>query len=87
MTLAGGYYSINYFKPESLVELTWLPGTQDMTDQDFKESLCVFAEGALQHRAKRLGRVLIKPGPMSASIQSDRSIAPPQNDAMGHQPT
>ena len=54
MTLAGGYYSINYFKPESLVELTWLPGTQDMTDQDFKESLCVFAEGALQHRAKRL---------------------------------
>jgi hypothetical protein len=54
MKLAGGYYSINYFKTESLVELTWLPGTRDMTDQDFKQSLCVFAEGALQHRAKRL---------------------------------
>jgi hypothetical protein len=54
MKLVGGYYSINYFKTESLVELTWLPGTQDMTDQDFKQSLCVFAEGALQHRAKRL---------------------------------
>ena len=25
-----------------------------MTDQDFEEALCVFAEGALQHRAKRL---------------------------------
>jgi hypothetical protein len=54
MKLAGSYYSINYFKTESLVELTWLPGTQDMTDQDFKQSLCVFAEGALQHGAKRL---------------------------------
>jgi hypothetical protein len=54
MKLAGGYYSINYFKTEGLVELTWLPGTQDMTDQDFKQSLCVFTEGALQPRAKRL---------------------------------
>jgi hypothetical protein len=25
-----------------------------MTDQDFKEALCVFAEGALQHRTSRL---------------------------------
>ena len=54
MTLAEHFYSINCFKPERLVELTWLPGTQEMTDQDFKEALCVFAEGALQHRAKRL---------------------------------
>ena len=54
MTLAEHFYSINYFKPERLVELTWLPGTQEMTDHDFKEALCVFAEGALQHRAKRL---------------------------------
>jgi hypothetical protein len=54
MTLAEHFYSINYSKTERLVELTWLPGTQEMTDQDFKESLCVFAEGALQHRAKRL---------------------------------
>ena len=56
MTLAEHFYSINYFKTERLVELTWLPGTQEMTDQDFKEALCVFAEGALQHRAvKRCG--------------------------------
>jgi hypothetical protein len=54
MTLAEHFYSINYFKTERLVELTWLPGTQEMTNQDFKEALCVFAEGALQHRAKRL---------------------------------
>jgi hypothetical protein len=44
MTLAEHFYSINYFKPERLVELTWLPGTQEMTDQDFKEALCVCTE-------------------------------------------
>ena len=42
MALAEPFYSINYFKTEGLVELTWLPGTQEMTDQDFKEALCVF---------------------------------------------
>ena len=50
MTLAEHFYSINYFKPERLVEL----GFRGRSDQDFKEVLCVFAEGALQHRAKRL---------------------------------
>jgi len=54
MALGERVYSISYFKTESIVELTWLPGTQGMTDQDFKEDLCVFAEGALQHRAKCL---------------------------------
>jgi hypothetical protein len=54
MTLGERVYAINYFKTESIVELTWLPGTQGMTDQDFKEDLNVFAEAALQHRAKRL---------------------------------
>jgi hypothetical protein len=47
-------YSISYHKPEKLVRLTWLPGTEGMTDQDFKETLEVFAESALQHRAERL---------------------------------
>ena len=51
MALAERVYSISYFKTERLVELTWLPGTQHMTDQDFKEALCVFAEGALIERA------------------------------------
>lgn len=54
MALTERIYSINYFKKEKLVELTWLPGTQQMTDQDFKEAVYVFAEGALQHRANRL---------------------------------
>jgi hypothetical protein len=54
MTLSERVYSINYFKTESIVELTWLSGTQGMTDQDFKEGLNVFAEAALQHRAKNL---------------------------------
>jgi hypothetical protein len=54
MALAERVYSISYFKTKRFVELTWLPGTQQMTDQDFKEALCVFAEGALQHRASRL---------------------------------
>ncbi len=47
-------YSISYHKPEKLVRLTWLPGTEGMTDQDFKEVLEAFAEAALQHRATRL---------------------------------
>jgi hypothetical protein len=47
-------YSISYHKPERLVRLTWLPGTAGMTDQDFKETLEVFAESALQHHAQRL---------------------------------
>jgi hypothetical protein len=44
MALSERFYSISYFKTERLVELTWLPGTQQMTDQDLKESLCIFAE-------------------------------------------
>jgi hypothetical protein len=54
MTLTEPLYSIGYYKIEQLVELTWLPGTQMMTDQDFKAALEVFAESALQHRARRL---------------------------------
>lgn len=47
-------YSINYHKPERLARLTWLAGTQGITDQDFKETLEAFAESAVQHRAERL---------------------------------
>lgn len=47
-------YSISYDKPKSFVRLTWMSGTEGMTDQDFKESLQVFAEGALQHHARHL---------------------------------
>jgi hypothetical protein len=47
-------YTIRYHKPEKFVCLTWLPGTAGMTDQDFREALEVFAEGALRHRAERL---------------------------------
>ena len=47
-------YTISYHKPEKLVRLTWLGGTQGMTDQDFRETLEAFAESALQHRAQRL---------------------------------
>jgi len=54
MAVSERVYSMNYFKTERLVELTWLPGTKGMTDQDFKEDLLVFAEAALQHRASRL---------------------------------
>ena len=47
-------YLISYDKSKSFVCLTWLAGTEGMTDQDFKESLEVFAESALQHHARRL---------------------------------
>ncbi len=47
-------YSITYHKPERLARLTWLSGTEGMTDEDFRETLEVFAESAQQHGAKRL---------------------------------
>jgi hypothetical protein len=47
-------YSISYHKPERFARLTWLAGTEGMSDQDFKEVLEVFAESALQHGAERL---------------------------------
>ena len=47
-------YSLSYHKRDKFLRLTWLSGTEGMTDQDFKESLEVFAEGALQHHASRL---------------------------------
>ena len=47
-------YSISYYKPQRLVRLDWLPGTADMTDQDFKGALEAFAESILQHSAQRL---------------------------------
>jgi len=54
MILRDALYSIDYYKTERLVQLTWLPGTQQLTDQDFREALSVFAEGAIQHHAERL---------------------------------
>ena len=47
-------YSIIYHKPERLVRLKWLAGTAAMTDEDFKETLEVFADTAIQHNANRL---------------------------------
>jgi hypothetical protein len=46
-------YSITFHRPERLVRLTWLSGTTGMTDEDFRHTLEVFAESALQHRAER----------------------------------
>jgi hypothetical protein len=37
MSYSKPQYSITYRGPEKLVELTWLPETQSMTDQDFKD--------------------------------------------------
>ena len=47
-------YSIRYHKHEKFLSLIWLSGTQSMTDQDFKETLEVFADSALQHHVTRL---------------------------------
>jgi hypothetical protein len=54
MSYSKPQYSITYRRPERLVELTWLPETQSMTDQDFKDGILAFAECALQHSARRL---------------------------------
>lgn len=47
-------YAISWQKPEKLARLTWLGGTEGMTDEDFRETLEVFAEAGFQHRARRL---------------------------------
>ena len=47
-------YAITWHKPTKLLRLTWLAGTKEMTDEDFRETLEVFADGAIHHRAERL---------------------------------
>ena len=47
-------YSITWQKPPRLMRLTWLAGTEGMTDEDFRETLEVFADAAIHHRAERL---------------------------------
>jgi len=47
-------YSITWHKPEKLLRLIWLEGTEGMTDDDFREVLEVFADGAIYHKATRL---------------------------------
>ena|SRR5215469_14054850 len=47
-------YSIAYDKPARLAQLTWLPGTERMTNPDFGDALWVFATVALRHAAHRL---------------------------------
>ena len=47
-------YNMLWNKEEKLLTLTWLPGTEGMTDDDFRETLEVFADGAIHHNADRL---------------------------------
>jgi hypothetical protein len=47
-------YSITWHMPEKLLRLTWLEGTEGMTDEDFRDVLEVFADGAIYHKATRL---------------------------------
>ena len=73
MALGAGVYSINHFKTESLVELTWLPGTQGMTDQDFKEDL----RASLQKPPFNIARNA------SSSICASLWVDPPPRSARG----
>jgi hypothetical protein len=54
MRMTDPMYSIAWHKPEKLLRLTWLGGTAGMTDEDFRETLEVFADGAIRHGATRL---------------------------------
>src|SRR6266508_4989783 len=47
-------YSIHWHKPEALLRLTWLAGTQVMDDEDFRDTLEVFADSAIRDRDRRL---------------------------------
>jgi hypothetical protein len=71
-------YSISYHKPEKLVWLIWLAGTESMTDQDFKETLETFAESALQHRAERLiidvRQFKYRPSPATLAWRDDVTV-------------
>jgi hypothetical protein len=54
MNMTAPMYSITWHKHEKLLRLTWLSGTKGMTDEDFRETLEVFADGAILHGATRL---------------------------------
>ena len=54
MAMTAPMYSITWHKLEKLLVLTWLGGTEGMTDDDFRETLEVFADGAIAHDADRL---------------------------------
>jgi hypothetical protein len=52
--ITSSMYSITWHKSERLFRLTWLDGTEGMTDDDFRDVLEVFADGAIRHGAARL---------------------------------
>jgi hypothetical protein len=79
MAISKPQYSITYRALEKLVELTWLPETQSMTDQDFKDGILSFAECALQHSARRLiidmREFRYRPSP-EAQVVRDQVVVP-----------
>jgi hypothetical protein len=54
VNMSNPMYSITWHKSEKLLRLTWLEGTEGMTDEDFRDVLEVFADGAIYHKATRL---------------------------------
>lgn len=54
MDLTDALYAITWHRSERLLILTWLEGTASMSDDDFRETLEVFADGAIHHQAARL---------------------------------
>jgi hypothetical protein len=54
MKISDPMYAITWHKAEKLLRLTWLEGTDGMTDEDFRDVLEVFADGAIYHKAARL---------------------------------
>lgn len=54
MELSEPLHAISWHKPERLLILTWLEGTDGMDDEDFRDTLESFADAAIHHRAQRL---------------------------------
>lgn len=54
MDLSEPLHAISWHKPERLLILTWLEGTDGMDDEDFRDTLQAFADAAGHHRAERL---------------------------------
>jgi len=54
MNISAPIYSVTHYKKEGVLRLTWLPGTKNINDEDFRDALWVFADSATRHRSHRL---------------------------------
>ncbi|WP_375560524.1 hypothetical protein ACE193_22980 [Bernardetia sp. OM2101] len=47
------FLRLEFFKDDSLIEVTWLPATENITDEEYKEELLNYLNFALELKPKR----------------------------------